>query len=208
MGEKGIFSYVALNLKKMFKDITSGDKERFKRQFANLLTLTRGVLAPIFVVIFLCTHSLKFLFITILLSALTDCFDGWYARSFGYVSEFGALLDTVCDKVFIICIILPIMTLILPKTTKSLPLFIIILILEVIISIINVYSKLMKKQHPKSSLVGKIKTVVLDVTLVICYLSLILNINKIVILVFLSITIVMQIIAGIDYLIKAIKVKK
>jgi len=35
MGEKGIFSYVALNLKKMFKDITSGDKERFKNEYKN-----------------------------------------------------------------------------------------------------------------------------------------------------------------------------
>lgn len=184
--------FIIENTKKMFKKIFSGDKENFKSEFANLLTMSRGILAPILIIISILIDSLTMSFIVILVSALTDCFDGWYARHNGYVSEFGALLDTISDKIFIFCIILPVIKTNLNK-------FIIILLLELIISTINAYFHF-KGKTTKSSILGKIKTIVLDSTLVLCYLSFLININQIAINTLLVITIILQLVACINYI--------
>lgn len=189
--------FIIDNTKKMFQDIFSGDKERFKKEFANLLTMSRGILAPILIIISIIINSLTMSFIVILISALTDCFDGWYARSHGYVSEFGALLDTICDKIFILCVILPVL-----KTNPKI--FIIILLLELLISIINLYYHY-KGKKTKSSIIGKIKTIILDSSLILCYLSFIFTINSKIINIFLIITIIFQVISCTDYLLNLSK---
>ncbi|MBP3707666.1 MAG: CDP-alcohol phosphatidyltransferase family protein [Clostridia bacterium] len=194
MTKKEIVNYFIRHLKIMFKDIISGDKERLKKQLANILTLTRGILSPILIVISICIHSLNLSFAIILISALTDCFDGWYARKNGYVSEFGTLLDTICDKIFSFCIIIPVI-----QIAKSF--FIIILIIEMIISAINMYLHVSGK-NPKTTKLGKIKTIILDATLVLCYFSLITNINERIVTASLVTTIAFQIIACVGYLVK------
>ena len=40
-----------LELAKIFKDVVSKDKDRVRRQIPNLLTLIRGTLAPIFMIV-------------------------------------------------------------------------------------------------------------------------------------------------------------
>ena len=92
--------------KKLFLDVTSKDKERIKRQIPNMLTLIRGALTPILLVIAIIIHNIQFAFIVTVISALTDCFDGWYARKNNVTSEFGAMLDTIADKLFILFMIL------------------------------------------------------------------------------------------------------
>lgn len=193
-------NYLLDNFKIMFKDIFSGDKEKFKEQFANLLTSIRGALAPILIIISLIIDSTKMSFIIILLSAITDSFDGWYARKNGYVSEFGAVLDTICDKIFTFCIILPIV-----KVSPYL--LIAILIMEIMIGILNSYVHL-KGSSNKSSILGKIKTAVLYITIVLCYLSLLLNFNKLIIISCLIISIILQVIAFLDYLFRSIMKRK
>lgn len=190
---EGTWKYLVRSTKQMFKDITSGDKEKFKRQFANLLTISRGILAPILIIISLIIDSLTMSFIVILVSALTDCFDGWYARHFNYVSEFGALIDTICDKIFILCVILPVLT-------TNYIVFSIILSLELLISIINCYFH-MKGKKTSSRISGKIKTIILDTTLVLCYLNFLFNIPSLIINIFLTITIISQVIASINYVV-------
>ena len=130
-----MLKFIKEGLLKMFQDLFSKDKNRIRSQIPNLLTLVRGVLAPIFIIISLCIDSLLMTIIVIAISALTDSFDGWYARKYGYVSEFGALIDTICDKFFIFWIILPII-----KTKPFL--FMIIIFLEFCISVINGILKL------------------------------------------------------------------
>ncbi len=190
---EGTWEFLVRNTKQMFKDITSGDKEKFKRQFANLLTMSRGILAPLLIVISVTIHSLTMSFIVILVSALTDCFDGWYARHYNYVSEYGALLDTICDKIFILCVILPVLS-------TNYIVFAIILFLELLISIINCYFN-MKGKKTISRISGKIKTIILDTSLVLCYLNFLFNIPSIIINIFLIITIISQVIASINYVV-------
>ncbi len=181
-----------LELTKIFKDIISKDRERIKKQIPNLLTLIRGTLAPILMIIATILNKIELAFIIIAISAFTDCIDGWFARKYNVVSEFGALLDTICDKLFTVCVILPIYSL-------SKERFLIVLFFEVLISIINMYSKF-KGNNPKSSLIGKAKTVVLDVSVVLCYLSYLIAINKEIIHFALYLTMFMQIITIIGYI--------
>ena len=74
----------------------------------NLLTWTRIVLVPVFVVLFyLPDHWLApdarnvvaaYLF---LFGAITDWLDGWLARTLNQTSAFGAFLDPVADKLMV-----------------------------------------------------------------------------------------------------------
>ncbi len=181
-----------MEFKNVFKDIASKDKEKIRKQIPNLLTLIRGTLAPILMIVATITNKIELAFIIILISALTDCIDGWYARKYNVVSEFGATLDTICDKLFILFVILPIFSL-------AKKMFITVLFFEILISIINIYSKI-KGNKPKSSLLGKAKTVVLDFSVLLCYLSYLLPIKEDIIYFCLYLTMIMQIITIIGYI--------
>jgi CDP-diacylglycerol--glycerol-3-phosphate 3-phosphatidyltransferase len=75
-------------------------------RIANLLTLSRIALAPVFVWTFLAGHGPEHLrwaqwtaFLVAVSFELTDAFDGWVARSRNEVSDFGKILDPVADSI-------------------------------------------------------------------------------------------------------------
>jgi CDP-diacylglycerol--glycerol-3-phosphate 3-phosphatidyltransferase len=67
----------------------------------NQLTLLRVLLTPIFVLLLLSESSLakQISLIVFILAALTDWYDGWAARKFGYISRWGKFLDPLADKI-------------------------------------------------------------------------------------------------------------
>lgn len=67
----------------------------------NQLTILRIILTPIFVALFLSDKTLfKQLSLPVyIIAALTDWYDGWVARKFGYVSRWGRFLDPLADKI-------------------------------------------------------------------------------------------------------------
>lgn len=69
----------------------------------NLLTLARIVAIPLFVIAyFLASEESKIIPVTIfVLAALTDLLDGYLARKLNKVSQFGAFLDPVADKLMV-----------------------------------------------------------------------------------------------------------
>ncbi len=88
---------------KAFTDAVPGRKGI---RVANLLTLSRIALAPVFVWAFLQGHvdgHARWAQWTALLVAvsfeLTDAFDGWVARARGEVSDFGKILDPLADGI-------------------------------------------------------------------------------------------------------------
>ncbi len=67
----------------------------------NSLTIFRIILTPVFVILLL-SHSpfLKELSLLVyVIAALTDWYDGWAARKYGYVSRWGKFLDPLADKI-------------------------------------------------------------------------------------------------------------
>jgi CDP-diacylglycerol--glycerol-3-phosphate 3-phosphatidyltransferase len=73
------------------------------RNIPNLLTFVRLGLIPIFVLLMLDpTKYMVFLAILVFIfAALTDYADGFLARKFGAVSDFGKLLDPLADKILV-----------------------------------------------------------------------------------------------------------
>lgn len=67
----------------------------------NQLTLLRILLTPVFLyLLFSPTPCYRqWSLVVFILTAITDWYDGWLARRWGYVSRWGAFLDPLADKV-------------------------------------------------------------------------------------------------------------
>jgi CDP-diacylglycerol--glycerol-3-phosphate 3-phosphatidyltransferase len=70
---------------------------------SNRLTLFRIVLTPVFVFLLFSTgpFSRIALILVFCAASLTDWYDGYSARRFGYVTKWGQFLDPLADKIFI-----------------------------------------------------------------------------------------------------------
>ena len=188
---KEFWEYFKTNIKQVFRDLKSKDKEKRRKQIPNILTLIRGIVAPITIIPAVINKKICLAFILIAICALTDSFDGWYARNRDAQSEFGALLDSICDKLFVL-------TLAFPLVFIHTEWIIGILIFELIISSINSYSRL-KGYDVHSIKMGKIKTIVLDLSIAICYLNFILSVPEVILGVFAILTYVLQICSIVGY---------
>lgn len=67
----------------------------------NSLTLIRIVLTPVFLILLFSESSLwkQISLVVYIVAALTDWYDGWVARKYGYVSRWGRFLDPLADKI-------------------------------------------------------------------------------------------------------------
>ena len=70
---------------------------------ANIITLLRILLVPIFIVILLTEMENKEIiaFVVFLFAAISDAFDGYIARKFDQVTDLGKFLDPIADKLLI-----------------------------------------------------------------------------------------------------------
>ena len=79
------------------------------KNLANILTLTRLALLPFIIILLFMPDSWTWAAWTCLvlyiIGALTDYLDGWVARKFDQVSEFGRFLDPIADKIFVVAIL-------------------------------------------------------------------------------------------------------
>lgn len=66
------------------------------RTLPNLLSISRLVLAAVFVVV----DRADVRIVLVMLALATDYLDGWIARQFGPMTRMGALLDPITDRVF------------------------------------------------------------------------------------------------------------
>ena len=73
----------------------------FWRKLPNLITYSRLAVMPLFVLLMIDPAPWMITLATVLfiLAALTDWIDGFVARRYGAVSDFGKLLDPVADKI-------------------------------------------------------------------------------------------------------------
>jgi CDP-diacylglycerol--glycerol-3-phosphate 3-phosphatidyltransferase len=67
----------------------------------NQLTVLRIILTPIFFVLFLSDDPLlvQISIGVFIIAAITDWYDGWLARKFNYITEWGKFLDPLADKI-------------------------------------------------------------------------------------------------------------
>lgn len=69
----------------------------------NQLTLLRILLTPVFVSLYLSPHAEFRLWsvVVFILGMLTDWYDGWVARRWGFITKWGSHFDPMADKIFI-----------------------------------------------------------------------------------------------------------
>ncbi len=69
----------------------------------NQLTFLRILLTPVFLAFLFSSHLIlrQLALVVFVLAMLTDWYDGWVARRWGYVTRWGAFLDQFADKVVI-----------------------------------------------------------------------------------------------------------
>lgn len=140
------------------------------KQIPNILTVIRAVgIIPVNILYF--TGNIIPAIIMCVVMFLSDFFDGKIARKYNIISEFGAKLDAVCDKVMFIGLSIPLLC--------NKLLLIVNLLFEMCIGGINVLNE-KKGYDPKTVLSGKIKTWMLFITLGMGYLSLVLNVMPII----------------------------
>lgn len=75
---------------------------------ANMLTLARLAILPVIVLLmFIPAAWAAAVALTLyILGAVTDWLDGWVARKYDQVSEFGTFLDPISDKIYVVTIML------------------------------------------------------------------------------------------------------
>lgn len=71
--------------------------KKIARQIPNILTIFRFILIP-FIVINLVNDKYIAAFIIFTISGLTDILDGFIARKFNFITNFGKLIDPLADK--------------------------------------------------------------------------------------------------------------
>ncbi len=70
----------------------------------NSLTIFRILLTPVFVILLFAESPLlkQISLVVYVVAALTDWYDGWVARRYGYVSRWGQFLDPLADKILVL----------------------------------------------------------------------------------------------------------
>lgn len=68
-----------------------------KKNVPNILTISRFILIP-FIILSLIYNKFLLAFILLTISGLTDVLDGFIARKFNLITDFGKLIDPLADK--------------------------------------------------------------------------------------------------------------
>lgn len=104
----------------------------------NQLTVLRIILTPVFLYFFLSENPL-FIQISLaiyFIAALTDWYDGWLARKFNYITEWGKFWDPLADKILTSAVFIGFVI------VKLLPLWMVILIIfrDLSVTLLRVYA--------------------------------------------------------------------
>lgn len=142
------------------------NKETRKKQIPNALTASR-LFAPFFIIPTALSGNLILTMIFVSSFALTDAFDGYFARKYNCTSEFGRELDPITDKLFASSLLVPLIV--------TNPVLIINFILEGVIAVINLHSRL-NDNKPRTCYTGKVKTTTLSITMICSYINMLTNV--------------------------------
>lgn len=190
MKVKRVLNYYKKEIKEAYLDLRTKGKRH--RQIPNILTTTRLVAAPFFIIPAALCKNITLLVIFATFFSLTDSLDGFIAHRYNLVSDLGRDLDAICDKVFAFSLLIAV--------SIFNPILLFNMLAEAIIAFINIKEKL-NNREPESVLIGKIKMWLLYPLLGISLLNQIINVQKIFVI-FFVLTILIQILTIISYLIK------
>lgn len=135
---------------------------KFKKMLPNIITISR-IISLILGFIFFIKDNILISLILYVYGAVSDSIDGYLARRLDAYSKLGQYLDAISDKLYFLSLII-----ILLLNKKYL--IIIPFIMEIIISIIN-YLIIKKNKKVFTERVGKFKTTLFMITLILGIIS-------------------------------------
>jgi len=107
--------------------------------FPNQLTILRIILTPIFLSLFLSGNPLliQISLVVFIIAALTDWYDGWLARKFNYITDWGKFWDPLADKILTSAAFIGFVF------VELLPLWMVLLIItrDIIVTLLRVYAE-------------------------------------------------------------------
>ena len=134
----------------------------------NIITSVRVVLIPVIVVLFYLPVEWKYLAVSgaFIIAAISDWLDGYLARKWGQFTEFGAFFDPVADKL-IVTVVLVLLVEEHASIWLTVP-AIIIIGRELVISALREWmAELGKRTSVAVSYVGKLKTALQMISIII-----------------------------------------
>lgn len=140
--------------------------DKLKRNIPNIITISR-IISLILGFIFFINDKIILSIIFYVYGGISDAFDGYFARKLSAYTKFGQYLDAISDKLYFLSLI--IILLIYGNYLVLLP-----LIMEIIISIVN-YLVLKKNKKVFTERVGKFKTTLLMIDLIIGIITIRIN---------------------------------
>ncbi len=136
---------------------------------ANVLTIIRIILVPIFIVLYLDTSFYQdgfplYAILVFLLAFVTDVLDGFIARNYNQVTNLGKVLDPLADKL----LRLGVMCSFAINGVLPLWMFIVLLCFDALMIITGVVLYF-NKIYVKANWVGKVTTIYLSLALFSCF---------------------------------------
>ncbi len=169
---------------------------------ANKITLTRLILVPLYIFFAIYTDYKLVTLIIFACASITDFLDGYVARKYNMITNFGKFLDPLADKILTLSAFIIFSS----QSTISPIITIIIVSREIVISVFRAIAA-SKDVVIAASIYGKFKTVFQIVTIIIIYIYEYFNIEMdMIVTTFIFIMTLLTIISGVDYLYKNRKV--
>ncbi len=131
----------------------------FVKILVNLITTFRFLITIFLMSIFRNINEIEYLVLIVCL-LLSDFIDGRLARRFRVQTFYGSNMDTIADKALFITLMLLLL--------EKIPIIWFPLFGEILIAFVNVIGKVKGKKTESSNL-GKIKTWIVSITIILCY---------------------------------------
>jgi len=114
-------------------------------------------------VYFLWTHQITLLLVTIVIAALTDIFDGFFARKRNEITELGKIIDPLADKMYVGAMTIGLYVL------EYIPLwfFCVILGRDILILLGSYYVTKKTNKTLMSNYIGKATVILISITLIV-----------------------------------------
>jgi cardiolipin synthase len=132
----------------------------------NMLTMSRFVLIPLFLILYLNDKSIAALCV-LLVAGLTDILDGYIARRSGQVTLTGKMLDPLADKLTMLSVILALLI----KNVLPLAAFVVMAFRELVMIIASAIFHLRGLTTVPANFLGKATTVIYYVAITLLFLE-------------------------------------
>jgi CDP-diacylglycerol--glycerol-3-phosphate 3-phosphatidyltransferase len=137
--------------------------------FPNTLSSLRIILSPVFIILFLSGSdtNIQISFLIFTVAALTDWYDGWYARRYGFKTKWGRFLDPLADKILTSSALISFCVLNardphLWGSEEFIPITVLVALIiarDIVLTLIRSYKELKGKEF-RTSMISKVKTFV------------------------------------------------